>query len=74
LLAEHGEIAFLPNKSCLAREIWKRTNETPYLDDFIKGARLYAEVMGFMPDQRSLLNVNNQPQFKVVLSEDDYNL
>ena len=50
LKVEQGELAFLPSKADLARAVWERAHakETED-DDFTKMARLYAEILDYIP-------------------------
>src|SRR6187551_2594919 len=50
LKTEDGELSFLPSKADLARALWDRAHgERTTNDDFTKMARLYAEIMDFVP-------------------------
>lgn len=50
LKEESGELSFLPSKADLARSLWERAHsERTSNDDFTKMARLYAEIMDFVP-------------------------
>lgn len=62
LSSEHGEGAFLPTKSDLSRAIWERLTPTEGVnrvshDDFVKLARLYAEVRSFIVKPETNVNV-----------------
>lgn len=50
LKEEEGELSFLPSKADLARSLWERAHTASTdNDDFTKMARLYAEIMDFVP-------------------------
>lgn len=66
LKGELGEMAFLPDKSELARVIWERMQGTTYAngstipttaEEFAKLAKLYAEVRGYI--EKPTTNINN---------------
>ena len=78
LKAEEGELSFLPNKADLARSLWERAHgERTSNDDFTKIARLYAEIMDFVPKQARVsvdAKNSNGATVKVVASDLDEKL
>lgn len=78
LKAEQGELAFLPSKADLARALWdKAHHERTTNDDFTKMARLYAEIMDFVPKVSKVAidaKNSNGATVKVVASDLDEKL
>lgn len=73
---ENGELSFLPNKADLARSLWERAHsERTSNDDFTKMARLYAEIMDFVPKVSKVeANVKNSSVVQVVAAPLDEQL
>jgi len=60
ITSEEGEGAFLPGKAELCRKIWERLQKDYVVtEDFVKIAKLYAEVRGFIekPNTNIVTNV-----------------
>lgn len=72
-LKEEGELSFLPSKADLARSLWERAHsERTCNDDFTKMARLYAEIMDFVPKSSKVeANVKTSSVVQVVASATD---
>lgn len=70
---EEGELSFLPSKADLARSLWDRAHsDRTCNDDFTKMARLYAEIMDFVPKVSKLeANVKNSSVVQVIASATD---
>lgn len=73
LKEEEGELSFLPSKADLARSLWERAHTaTTGNDDFTKMARLYAEIMDFVPKVSKVeANVKTSSVIQVVASATD---
>ena len=76
LKEEKGELSFLPSKADLARSLWERAHTASTdNDDFTKMARLYAEIMDFVPKVSKIeANVKNTSTIQVVASPLDEQL
>lgn len=78
LREEKGELAFLPTKADLARSLWEKAHgERTSNDDFVKIARLYAEILDFIPKQSKVaIDAKNSvgASVRVVASDLDENL
>lgn len=76
LKEEEGELSFLPSKADLARSLWERAHTASTdNDDFTKMARLYAEIMDFVPKVSKIeANVKNTSTIQVVASPLDEQL
>lgn len=76
LKEESGELSFLPSKADLARSLWERAHsERTSNDDFTKMARLYAEIMDFVPKVSKIdANVKNSSVVQVVATPMDEQL
>lgn len=70
-----GELAFLPNKAALARDVWDRMKGAKYAggvvvpptaEEYAKLAKLYAEIRGFIEKPQTNVNVNNTVVQRVV--------
>lgn len=60
LSEERGELSFLPTKADLARSLWERAHaNTTTNDDFTKMARLYADIMDYVPKVAKVDLTNN---------------
>lgn len=72
LMADAGEMGFLPGKAELANDIWQRMQGTqtadgrtipPTAEEYAKLAKLYADVRGFIEKPQTNVNVvNNIPR------------
>lgn len=59
LQSENDEMHFLPGKAELARQVWNRVSaENVSHDDFVKLAKLYADVRGFIAKDQPQVSVN----------------
>lgn len=59
ILEDEDELSFLPNKAKLARHIWgKLDGEYICNEDYVKLAKLYAEVLGFIEKPQTNINAN----------------
>jgi tRNA-dihydrouridine synthase len=76
LKEEEGELSFLPSKADLARSLWERAHSaSTENDDFTKMARLYAEIMDFVPKVSKIeANVKTASTIQVVASPLDEQL
>ena len=76
LKEESGELSFLPSKADLARSLWERAHsERTSNDDFTKIARLYAEIMDFVPKFSKIdANVKTSSTIQVVAGPMDEQL
>jgi hypothetical protein len=67
LSAERGELSFLPTKADLARSLWERAHaNTTTNDDFTKMARLYADIMDYVPKVAKVDLTNNGKNSAIV--------
>jgi hypothetical protein len=74
LLAEHGELSFLPGRVELAKELWKIiTNPFALKKDVIAASKEYRELMGFVVQTQtdngsddSDEDLPNEPTYKIV--------
>lgn len=74
ILEKHNELDFLPGKVTLCRAIWERMNGGDagrYVgnEDFVKLAKLYAEVMDFVPKTSKIdANVKTSSTIQIIAS------
>ncbi len=67
LQAENNGMGLLPTKADLARSLWERAHSKLTSDeDFTKMAKLYAEIMDFVPKQAKVNVSNNSEGGKVI--------
>jgi hypothetical protein len=57
LLSNGGVKKFLNSKEDLARRVWEWTEKGYSIEDRIKAAKLYAEIMDFLPKPGTAINV-----------------
>lgn len=75
LIAQRGEEAFLPSKAEMFGEVWHRAKESQRDDDFVKLAKLAADIRGFL--NKEVANQTNIVNNRVLVlpapkSEDDW--
>lgn len=68
LKEQSADIDLLPNKAELCQKIWDKLNGTGYMtpEDFVKTAKLYAEVRGFIEKPSNAVTVQNNFVQKVI--------
>lgn len=70
-LEDVGELAMLPDKAMLARKVWDlldRTEMEP--EEFVKVAKLYAEIRGYIEKPGLTVNNNTQVNNRVMVIKD----
>lgn len=68
--AENGEMSFLPGKADLARKIWDRMSGCTDNEEYVKLAKLYADVCGYISKVDTNITVNTQTNNKTLVVRD----
>ena len=73
LLAENGQEAYLPSKFDLARLVWGIAEGRAAVEDRLKAAKQYADLMGFIEKGPAVqVNINRVMQVKDFGNDDDW--
>lgn len=65
-----GELAQLPDRVELAKKVWDRLNGEMEPEEFVKVAKLYAEIRGYIEKPGVTVNNNTQVNNRVMVIKD----